>query len=264
MPPHHHTTRALTHPQGATVATLRPRCVPRTLRLVLGLGFGAVIAMPVAQAQGLHVVSATRDLTASGLVYCLLPVEEHHASTALTAVVADTVRTLSECGPPWYDSAESLAFQNTSIFDDALDLHHRVSSSFGLSNPMNWTHARASSDASMTIRVEPGQFLAYTAIVTLAVLQTGSGLVTLTVRLSGPEGIVDSMSTQAGPGGYSEHSRRATWSRILQAGDYTVEAHGHSEDAAVAWGRTDAHFTFDDITAVTPVTWTKVKALYRE
>ncbi len=241
-----------------------PRVARLLGRITLGLGFGlsALIPAAPARAQVFHSTSATRDLSVYGLIYCLLPDEQHHSSTTLTPVVADTVRTLSECGWPWYELSEAVAWQNTTILDDALVIHHYVYSSFGLSNPMNYTRARASSDATISFRVEPNQILAYSAAPKLSVLQTGSGLVTLTLALTGPSGIVDSISTQAGPGGFSEHTQRGTWSRHLTAGDYTVAAHAHAEDAATAWGRIEVRFTFADITGVTPVTWSRIKTLY--
>lgn len=231
---------------------------------LLALGLNTVLGTHPATAQLLHPQSATRDLYAYSYVYCIPPVQLHHASTSLTTAFDDTLKTQSECGPPWNELSESVARQHSHLLDDAIDLQHYVFTTFGLSNPFNATHSTATSDATIEFRVEEGQRLAYTAKPKLEVLQTGSGLAQLSITLTGPNGILDSLTTQAGPSTHlSQHTRQATWTRILDPGDYTLETHARSQDAATAWGKLSIRLTLQDITATTGLTWGSVKALYR-
>ena len=241
---------------------------PKWRSLLLGAG----LLGSSADAQVLHVVSASSEIYNLAALQCFPPVEIHRVSPASFTTFADSaLEGFYSCDP--LSSVSTDVQQITKILSDSIYIHERVYADLAGGRSQA---ALTKSDASIVFRLDAGRRFTYALHGTVLSENPGGGTAISSVSLTrlGPGGgVVQSYRVQSGPG-------PPTWQRAgfeprgnLEPGDYALEAHtsaaaDHVSPGSPPQGRTDGELWMrlklrDVTTDVAPSNWGFVKTLYR-
>ncbi len=228
------------------------------------------VALGNPKAQAIQLVNASCETYTRIAVSCVPPVEVDHVSPANFVVWADSSNPEVHCG--YTSMVNTMAEQITTILTDSVYVHEL---SYSDRRGPDAQSSLARSDAAITFRVEANRNCTYHITGTLWTENpTANGIdgdakasFALTRIDSGVPSVIATWAVQAGPGPPTQHWRGLVYRGELGPGDYVLEGHASAENPlgeGTTLGQVWMEVTFKDApTAVSPRSWSALKALYR-
>ena len=229
------------------------------------LNWAGAVALTLAlpgRTVGLDIVSAAREIYCYTNVSCAPPIEVWRTPDTPLAAFGDSLLHSQSCSGGDVN-AYAAAIQRSSIRSDSILIESTVQSS---AEGEVGVRGIARSVGTITFRVASERRALCTVYVAMWSISSGGryGYVRQNFTLTGANGLVDSMSCQAGPGPSHDRTNSIYHTHILDPGDYTLDARATADGDMGVDGELWLKVAVVDIVPVKPTTWSEVKSLYKD